>query len=64
MSALVLDGKALSKQLEAELAQRVAVIKERRGGEAPALATILVGDEPLDFRVDLRKIFFGHGGGS
>lgn len=46
MSALVLDGKALSKQLETELAQRVAVIKERRGGEAPALATILVGNDP------------------
>lgn len=46
MSALVLDGKALSKQLETELAQRVAVIKERRGGKAPALATILVGNDP------------------
>ena len=46
MSALVLDGKALSKQLEVELAQRVAVIKEKRGGEAPALATILVGNDP------------------
>lgn len=46
MSALVLDGKALSKQLEGELAQRVAVIKEKRGGTAPALATILVGNDP------------------
>ena len=46
MSALILDGKALSKQLEVELAQRVAVIKEKRGGVAPALATILVGNDP------------------
>jgi len=46
MSALVLDGKALSKQLEVELAQRVAVIREKRGGVAPALATILVGNDP------------------
>lgn len=46
MSALVLDGKALSRQLEIELAQRVAVIKEKRGGVSPALATILVGNDP------------------
>jgi len=46
MSALVLDGKALSKKLEVELARRVAVIKEKRGGTAPALATILVGNDP------------------
>jgi len=46
MSALVLDGKALSKQLESELAQRVAAIKQKRGGTAPVLATILVGNDP------------------
>ena len=46
MSAMVLDGKALSKQLESELAQRVAAIKQKRGGTAPVLATILVGNDP------------------
>jgi methylenetetrahydrofolate dehydrogenase (NADP+)/methenyltetrahydrofolate cyclohydrolase len=46
MPALVLDGKALSKQLELELAERVSVIKAKRGGTAPVLATILVGADP------------------
>lgn len=45
MSAIVLDGKALSKQLEAELAVRVEKIKEKLNGEVPILATILVGDD-------------------
>lgn len=45
MSAIVLDGKALSKQLEAELALRVEKIKEKLNGEVPILATILVGDD-------------------
>lgn len=45
MTALLLDGKALSLKLEAELAARVAVIKER-SGRTPILATILVGDDP------------------
>ncbi|NUM52440.1 MAG: bifunctional methylenetetrahydrofolate dehydrogenase/methenyltetrahydrofolate cyclohydrolase FolD [Candidatus Hydrogenedentes bacterium] len=46
MPALVLDGKALSKQLESELSARVAVIRDKRGGVAPVLATILVGNDP------------------
>jgi methylenetetrahydrofolate dehydrogenase (NADP+)/methenyltetrahydrofolate cyclohydrolase len=45
MTPIVLDGKALSKQLEAELAQRVQKISARTG-KIPALATILVGDDP------------------
>ncbi|HNW59660.1 MAG TPA: bifunctional methylenetetrahydrofolate dehydrogenase/methenyltetrahydrofolate cyclohydrolase FolD [bacterium] len=45
MSATILDGKSLAQQLEAELAQRVARIRERTG-RAPILATILVGDDP------------------
>lgn len=44
--ALVLDGKALSKAMEAELAQRVARIVDRSEGGLPILATILVGDDP------------------
>lgn len=46
MPALILDGKALAAQSEAELTQRVAVIKAKAGGKTPILATILVGDDP------------------
>lgn len=46
MPALVLDGKALSLKTEAELATRVAALRERDGGHVPILATILVGDDP------------------
>ena len=46
MAAVVLDGKALSKQIEASLTERVAKLKERSGGHTPILATILVGEDP------------------
>ncbi|GAB2875964.1 bifunctional methylenetetrahydrofolate dehydrogenase/methenyltetrahydrofolate cyclohydrolase FolD [Microbulbifer echini] len=46
MSALVLDGKALAKKTEEELSARVAILKEKSGGQTPILATILVGDDP------------------
>jgi len=46
MTAVVLDGKALSKQIEASLAERVAKLKEKTGGRTPILATILVGEDP------------------
>ena len=46
MAGLLLDGKALAKQLELELSQRVEKIKEKNGGKSPILATILVGDDP------------------
>jgi len=42
---LLLDGKALSLKMEAELAERVAHIKAK-SGRTPILATILVGDDP------------------
>lgn len=45
MSALVLDGKKLATTVEADLAQRVARIKEKTQ-QTPILATILVGDDP------------------
>lgn len=45
MQPMILDGKALSKVIENELAQKVARIKEKTGS-VPALATILVGDNP------------------
>jgi methylenetetrahydrofolate dehydrogenase (NADP+)/methenyltetrahydrofolate cyclohydrolase len=46
MAAVVLDGKALSKQIEASLAERVAKLKEKTDGRTPILATILVGEDP------------------
>jgi methylenetetrahydrofolate dehydrogenase (NADP+)/methenyltetrahydrofolate cyclohydrolase len=46
MSALVLDGKSLAAQTEAQLLARVEKLKESSGGKAPILATILVGDDP------------------
>jgi methylenetetrahydrofolate dehydrogenase (NADP+)/methenyltetrahydrofolate cyclohydrolase len=45
MSALILDGKKLATLVEADLADRVAKIKERTQ-QTPILATILVGDDP------------------
>ena len=46
MTALVLDGKSLSATTEAKLRDRVAVLIAKNGGQAPILATILVGDDP------------------
>lgn len=46
MSALVLDGKIVAQQCEADMAKRVTALKERAGGRTPILATILVGDDP------------------
>jgi methylenetetrahydrofolate dehydrogenase (NADP+)/methenyltetrahydrofolate cyclohydrolase len=46
MPALVLDGKSLAAQSEAQLLARVETLKEKSGGKTPILATILVGDDP------------------
>ena len=46
MPALVLDGKTLAADTEAELLRRVERLKEISGGKTPILATILVGDDP------------------
>lgn len=46
MTALVLDGKSVSKQMEVELAGRVEKIKQITNSKTPILATILVGDDP------------------
>ena len=47
MAGLVLDGKAYSKELEAELLVRVQKLKQKSGTEdPPILATILVGADP------------------
>lgn len=46
MSALILNGKALSQELELLLAERVKKIKEKHKGRTPILATLLVGSDP------------------
>jgi methylenetetrahydrofolate dehydrogenase (NADP+)/methenyltetrahydrofolate cyclohydrolase len=46
MTALVLDGKSLAAESEAELLSRVEVLKKKSSGKTPILATILVGDDP------------------
>ena len=45
MTALVLDGKAVAKQIYEEVAKLIAERVER-GGSRPKLATVLVGDDP------------------
>lgn len=44
MAAVILDGKRTASDIRAELAARVAALKER--GITPGLATVLVGDDP------------------
>jgi methylenetetrahydrofolate dehydrogenase (NADP+)/methenyltetrahydrofolate cyclohydrolase len=46
MPAIILDGKSLASKIEQELTARVSQIKQKNGGIAPILATILVGDDP------------------
>src|SRR3954447_7634240 len=44
MTARILDGTATLRAIKAELAERVATLKER--GITPGLGTVLVGDDP------------------
>ncbi len=44
--SLVLNGKTLAQKLEESLKKRVEAIKEKNRDIAPALATILVGNDP------------------
>ena len=44
MTARILDGTATLRTIKAELAERVAALKER--GVTPGLGTVLVGDDP------------------
>jgi methylenetetrahydrofolate dehydrogenase (NADP+)/methenyltetrahydrofolate cyclohydrolase len=44
MTALILDGNALAKQLRAGFSERVAEL--RRAGVTPGLAVVLVGEDP------------------
>ena len=44
MTATILDGKATAARVKADLAERVAVL--RQAGVMPGLGTVLVGDDP------------------
>jgi len=44
MTAQIIDGKAIAAEIKAEVAARVAALRER--GVTPGLAAILVGDDP------------------
>ena len=44
MSAQLLDGKLMSDELRARIAERVAALKAK--GVTPGLAVILVGEDP------------------
>lgn len=46
MTAMILDGKALARDIEQTLIPRVLAIKSHAHGKTPVLATILVGDDP------------------
>lgn len=45
MTAIILDGKAVAKHIEHDLASQVRLLKQQTG-RTPTLATILVGDDP------------------
>ncbi|MGE8588087.1 MAG: tetrahydrofolate dehydrogenase/cyclohydrolase catalytic domain-containing protein, partial [Alcaligenes sp.] len=44
MSARIIDGKALSARIKAEVAARVAELKQE--GLQPGLTVVLVGEDP------------------
>ncbi len=54
MSARILDGRAIAASIEAEVAAEAAVVT-RQFGIAPALAAILVGDDPASVLYVRRK---------
>ena len=45
MAATILDGKAVAQEIRAELASRVARVRQKLG-RPPTLAIVLVGDDP------------------
>lgn len=62
MTARILDGKALAAQIEAEAASQAAALTQRYG-MSPALAAILVGDDPASALYVRRKAeAFGRAG--
>lgn len=62
MTARILDGKALAAQIETEAASQAAALTQRYG-VSPALAAILVGDDPASALYVKRKAeAFGRAG--
>ncbi len=62
MTARILDGKALAAQIEKEVASQAAALTQRYG-MSPALAAILVGDDPASALYVRRKAeAFGRAG--
>lgn len=53
MPATLIDGKAIAQQIRAELAPRIAAVHGRLG-RPPALAIVLVGDDPGS------EVYVGH----
>ena len=45
MSATIIDGRAIAKRIQADIKSEAAAILER-GGKAPGLGVVLVGDDP------------------
>ena len=45
MTAKILDGKAIAKQIQAEIKTEVAAFVEQ-SGVTPTLAAVLVGEDP------------------
>jgi len=55
MTARILDGRAVAKQIYAEIAQAVSE-RVARGGSRPRLATVVVGDDPASAQyVELKQ---------
>jgi len=50
MAPLVLDGKRPAREIETQVAARVAALTPRLGGRPPALAIILAGADPTSTR--------------
>jgi methylenetetrahydrofolate dehydrogenase (NADP+)/methenyltetrahydrofolate cyclohydrolase len=62
MTARILDGKTLAAQVESEVASKAAALTQRYG-MSPALAAILVGDDPASaLYVKLKAKAFGRAG--
>lgn len=55
MAALILDGRALAREIEAGLAERMQALAARGGGEPPILAVVLVGADAAALRYARKK---------
>ena len=46
MTARIIDGKALAREVEAQARARSEALASRPGGRRPGLAVVLVGEDP------------------